>query len=78
MPARSSPDGGAPARLAGADVILSNHTRFDGSTVKVPQLAERRPGAPHPYVVGPEAINRFLTVARECAEATRILEAGGA
>jgi metallo-beta-lactamase class B len=66
------------ARTAGAEVILSNHTRFDGSTVKVPQLARRAAGSPHPYVVGTEQVGRFFTVARECAEATRVLEAGGA
>jgi metallo-beta-lactamase class B len=57
------------AEEAGADVILSNHTRYDGSTAKIPALAGRRPGDPHPYVVGTESVSRYLTVAAECARA---------
>jgi metallo-beta-lactamase class B len=54
---------------AGADVILSNHTRYDGSTTKIPALAGRRPDDAHPYVVGAESVSRYLTVAAECARA---------
>jgi metallo-beta-lactamase class B len=57
------------ARAAGADVILSNHTAFDGSKTKLPALATRRPGDPHPYVVGQDSVARYLTVAEECAKA---------
>jgi metallo-beta-lactamase class B len=55
------------AQKAGADIILSNHTDWDGSKVYLPQLAKRTPGSPHPYVVGPAAVRRYLDVARECA-----------
>jgi metallo-beta-lactamase class B len=54
---------------AGADVILSNHTRYDGSTTKLSALRGRGPGDPHPYVVGAESVSRYLTVAAECARA---------
>ena len=57
------------AAKAGADVILSNHTNFDGSKTKLPALATRKPGAPHPYVVGSDSVARYLTVAEECAKA---------
>ena len=57
------------AQKAGADIILSNHTDWDGSKVYLPQLATRAPGSPHPYVVGPSAVRRYLDVARECATA---------
>ena len=57
------------ARQAGADVILSNHTEFDGSKKKLPALAARQPGEPHPYVVGADSVARYLTVAEECAKA---------
>ena len=57
------------ARNAGADVILSNHTIFDGSKTKLPALATRRPQDPHPYVVGTDSVTRYLTVAEECAKA---------
>ncbi len=59
----------AIAAKAGVDVILSNHTAFDGSTTKLPALASRRPGGTHPYVVGPDRVRRYLLVASECAKA---------
>jgi metallo-beta-lactamase class B len=54
---------------AGADVIISNHTVYDGSKTKLPALASRRPGDPHPYVIGRDATRAYLTVAEECAKA---------
>jgi metallo-beta-lactamase class B len=57
------------ARAAGADVLLSNHPQYDGSTTKLPALAARRPGEPHPFVIGAEGIDRYLRVAAECARA---------
>jgi metallo-beta-lactamase class B len=62
----------ALAAAARADVILSNHTDFDGSTTKLPAMARRKPGDPHPYVVGGEAVARYLTVAEECARAGKL------
>jgi metallo-beta-lactamase class B len=59
------------AAEAQADVLLSNHTAFDGSTTKLPAMAKRRPGDPHPYVIGADAVSRYLTVAEECALAGR-------
>ena len=66
------------ARNAGADVLLSNHTNFDGSKTKLPAMATRRPGDKHPYVVGQDSVSRYLTVAEECAKAglLRAREAG--
>ena len=57
------------AAKANADVILSNHTPFDGSTAKLPALKTRRPGERHPYVVGPEVVRRFVAAVGECAQA---------
>jgi len=57
------------ATAAGADVLLSNHTDYDGTKQKLPALAARKTGAPHPYVVGNESVRRYLTVANECAQA---------
>ena len=59
-------------RQAGADIILSNHTDWDGSKINLPRLATRAPGRPNPYVVGNEAARRYLKVAEECAT-TRLL-----
>jgi len=57
------------AQKAGADIILSNHTDWDGSKVNLPRLAKREPDSPNPYVVGTPAVSRYLEVARECATA---------
>ncbi len=57
------------ATKAGADVLLSNHPATDATTIKLPALAKRKPGEPHPYVIGADSVSRFLTVAEECAKA---------
>jgi len=54
---------------AGADVLIANHTIFDGSKTKLPALLTRKPGEPNPYVVGKEAVQRYLTTVDECAQA---------
>jgi metallo-beta-lactamase class B len=54
---------------AGADAIISNHTIYDGSKSKLPAVEKRKPGDPNPYVVGTESVQRYLTVADECAKA---------
>jgi metallo-beta-lactamase class B len=53
---------------AHADVLLSNHTKYDSTPRKVTALKTHRAGAPHPYVIGTAAVQRFLTVADECAQ----------
>lgn len=67
----------AMTAIAGADVLLSNHTAYDGTTVKLPLLQQRQAGSPHPYVIGQDAVNRYLKVAESCAIAARIAEASG-
>jgi len=57
------------ADRAGADVLLSNHTNYDGSKTKIPAVRARQAGAAHPYVIGKSSVQRFLTVAEECAQA---------
>jgi metallo-beta-lactamase class B len=54
---------------AGADALIANHTRLDGSKTKLPALTRRKPGDPHPYVIGNDGVMRYLTVADECAKA---------
>jgi metallo-beta-lactamase class B len=53
----------------GADVIISNHTIFDGSKTKLLAVQERKAGNPNPYVIGNDGVQRYLTVADECAKA---------
>lgn len=57
------------AAKAGADAVISNHTIYDESKTKIPALARRKTGDPHPYVIGTDAVRRYLTVAEECAKA---------
>jgi metallo-beta-lactamase class B len=57
------------AAKAGADVLISNHTIFDGSKTKIPALERRKPGDPHPYVIGKDGVQRYLTVVEQCAQA---------
>jgi metallo-beta-lactamase class B len=52
-----------------ADVILSNHASYDNALEKIAALKDRKPGAPNPFVVGQSGVQRFLTVAGECAKA---------
>lgn len=57
------------ASRASVNVILSNHTKYDQTFPKVAALKTRAPGRPHPFVVGTGAVQRFLTVAEDCAMA---------
>ncbi len=59
------------AAEANADVLLSNHPDYDGTKPHLQTLASRKPGQPHPYVIGSDRVRRFLTVAEECAQAGR-------
>jgi metallo-beta-lactamase class B len=69
MYARSAERFGDIVRAAGADVLIANHTNFDGTKTKLPALARRGPGDPHPYVIGNDAVARYITVAHECSQA---------
>ena len=57
------------ARKAGADVILSNHTAYDNTNMKIAALRTRKPNERHPYVIGNAQVLRYLTTAGECAKA---------
>jgi metallo-beta-lactamase class B len=35
-------------------------------------LASRKPGEPHPFEVGKEAVGRYFVVTGECAQAARL------
>jgi metallo-beta-lactamase class B len=61
------------AAAANADVILSNHTDFDGTKGKFPKLQARKAGEPHPLVVGQEGVQKYFTVVGECARAGALL-----
>ena len=54
---------------AGADVLIANHTHLDESKNKLPTMSRRRPTDPNPFVIGNDAVVRYVTVASECAQA---------
>jgi metallo-beta-lactamase class B len=56
-------------RRLGVDVEVQNHPLYDGFATKLELLTARRSGAPHPFVVGADAYQRFLTVMAECGSA---------
>jgi metallo-beta-lactamase class B len=60
------------AAKAGADVLISNHSEYDGSKTKIPALQSRKPGEPNPYVVGNDSVKRYMKIAEECSEAWQL------
>ena len=48
------------------EVELISHPLFDGLFDRLESLKTRRPGDPHPMVVGTDAYQRFVGVMREC------------
>ena len=58
-------------RQENADIFLSNHVSYDAAVAKMATLRDRQPGQPNPFVVGQDAVQRFLTVLGECALATK-------
>ena len=60
---------GTVTRRLGVDVEIQNHPLYDGFEAKLARLMTRRAGDAHPFVVGGNAYQRFLTVMAECANA---------
>lgn len=58
---------------AGASVILSNHSEYDGAYTKA-RLAglKREVGEDNPFVVGVNGVQRYFTVMAECALASKL------
>ena len=57
------------AREQGIDVMISNHSGYDGSLAKLDAL--RKGAAPNPFIIGNDAVVRGLEVMGECAKAQR-------
>jgi len=58
---------------AGASVILSNHSEYDGAYTKARLIAApRQPGEDHPFIVGADGVQRYFTVMMECATASKL------
>jgi metallo-beta-lactamase class B len=60
------------AASLGATVIMSNHSEFDSAVTKIKTRAARRPGEPHPFDLGREAVQRYFKTSDECAQAARL------
>jgi metallo-beta-lactamase class B len=63
---------GAAATAAKATVLMSNHSEFDNAVTKIKMMAARKPGEPHPFDIGAEAVSRYFKVTDECAQAARL------
>jgi len=58
---------------AGASVLLSNHSEYDGAYTKARLIAApRQPGEDHPFIVGTDGVQRYFTVMAECAMASKL------
>jgi len=52
--------------------MIANHTATDGTITKLPLVAKRKPGEPHPYVSTKDTAERYMKVAAECATAAML------
>jgi metallo-beta-lactamase class B len=58
---------------AGATVILSNHSEYDGAYTRARLVpVKREVGESHPFVVGADGVQRYFTVMAECALASKL------
>src|SRR5580700_2726224 len=52
----------ATAAAAGATVLMTNQSEYDDAASKIKMLAARRPGEPHPFDLGGDAVQRYFKV----------------
>jgi metallo-beta-lactamase class B len=58
---------------AGATVLLSNHSDYDGAYTKARLVPlKREVGETHPFIVGADGVQRYFTVMAECAMASKL------
>ena len=58
---------------AGATVLLSNHSEYDGAYTKARLVpVKREVGEKHPFIVGADGVQRYFTVMAECALASKL------
>jgi metallo-beta-lactamase class B len=58
---------------AGATVLLSNHSEYDGAYTKARLVPlKREVGETHPFIVGADGVQRYFTVMAECAMASKL------
>ena len=58
---------------AGASVILSNHSEYDGAYTKARLVGVKREvGEENPFIIGKDGVQRYFTVMTECALASKL------
>jgi metallo-beta-lactamase class B len=57
---------------APVDGIVTAHPFVDGTLDKLAALRRRGPGDPHPFVIGPEAVQRYMGVHLRCVQAAEL------
>lgn len=60
------------AARAGATILMSNHSEFDNAVTKIKLMAARKPGEPHPFEIGRDAVARYFKVTDECAQVAKL------
>ena len=60
------------AARANATILMTNHSEFDNAVTRIRLMAARKPGEPHPYTIGREAVARYFKVTDECAQVARL------
>jgi metallo-beta-lactamase class B len=60
------------AAAAGATILMTNQSEFDSAATRIRLLAARRPGEPHPFEVGADAVARYFKIFDECAQVVRL------
>lgn len=57
---------GDVTRAMKVEVEIQNHPMYDGFVPRLQRLTQRKPGEPHPFVVGADGYQRFLQVMSGC------------
>jgi len=60
------------AAKAGATILMSNHSEFDDAVRKIKMMGARKPGEPHPFEQGKDAVARYFKVTDECAQVAKL------
>jgi metallo-beta-lactamase class B len=62
----------AAAAAAGATILMTNQSEYDGAAAKIRMLASRGAGEPHPLDLGADSVQRYFKVVDECAQVARL------
>jgi metallo-beta-lactamase class B len=52
----------------GADVIIGNHTDYNDALNRFERTKARKADEAHPWIVGKDEVQKYLTVVEECAK----------